>query len=200
MLIAHRGVWNKNIKENSMEAFIEAISNPIYSGFELDIYTSLDGEFMIHHSPLVDGKFIWKYDSKTLKEKGLVSLIDVLKLDTDKIILIEIKDINIDADKFVKLLKKYKYQNIYVMSFFNSVMRKFDNKRTFKIGLLNYILNSDSEYHYDFICLLYDVATPYMIDSFKQIGIEVFLYAIQKKDKLNYQDVYYIVDDNCIQK
>ena len=64
-----------------------------------------------------------------------------------------------------------------------------------KVGVLNYILNSTSEYTYDFIGILYDVATNHMIESLQKMNIEVFLYALNKKDKYRFKDVYYIIDD-----
>lgn len=194
MLIAHRGLVKEEIKENTLKAFSEAIKSPKYAGFELDVYTSKDDIFVVHHDPLINGKFIWNMTYKELKKKGIIKLIDVLKLETDKIILIEIKDININIEKFTILLNKYKNKKIYVMSFFNSVIKKF-KKPTFKVGILNYILNSTSEYHYNFIGILYDVATNHMINSLKKLNIEVFLYALNKKDKYIFPDVYYIVDD-----
>lgn len=193
MLIAHRGIFNKVVKENTIPAFLGAINNPNYSGFELDIYTSKDGEFVVHHDLMLDGKFMWNYTYKELKKKGIIKLEDVLKLKTNKIILIEIKDINIDILKLSKLLDKYKDKNIYVMSFFKSVIKKFEN-RTFKVGILNYILNSSDVYPYDFIGILMPVASKHMINSLHDLGIEVFLYGISKKDKLNFKDVYYIID------
>ena len=194
MLIAHRGLVKKGVIENTLPAFLGAIKSEKYTGFELDIYTSLDGTFVVHHDPLLDGKFIWKYNYKELRKKGVLKLIDVLRLNTDKIILIEIKDININIEKLTKLLNKYKNKKIYVMSFFNSVIKKFKNP-TFKVGVLNYILNSTSEYTYDFIGILYDVATNHMIESLQKMNIEVFLYALNKKDKYRFKDVYYIIDD-----
>ena len=198
MFIAHRGLVKKGIIENTIPAFLSAINSDKYAGFELDIYTSKDNEFIIHHDPLLDGKLIWNYEYKELKKKGVVKLEDVLKLKTNKIILIEIKDINIDINQFTKLLNKYKDKKIYVMSFFNSVIRKFKNP-TFKVGVLNYLLNSTAEYPYDFIGILYDVATKHMINSLKELNIEVFLYALSKKDKYNFKDVYYIVDDDMLE-
>jgi len=194
MLIAHRGSFNNVIKENSIPAFLKTINDPKYVGFELDIYTSSDDIFVVNHNPLVNGKFIWKQTFKELKKEGLIKLEDVLKLKTDKIILIEIKDINIDIEKLTKLLDKYATKKIYVMSFFNSVIKKF-KERTFKIGVLNYVLNSTSTYNYDFIGILYDVATKHMLESFKKLNIEVFLYALNKKDQYVFNDCYYIVDD-----
>ena len=194
MFIAHRGLVKKDITENTLEAFKLAIESDKYIGFELDIYTSLDNEFIVFHNPLLDNKFIWNYTSKELKKKKVILLKDVLKLKTDKIILIDIKDIKIDIKKLTKLLNIYKDKNIYVMSFFNSVLKKFKNPN-FKIGLLNYILNSTSTYSYDFIGILYDVANKHMIDTLNKMNIEVFLYALNKKDKFIYKDVYYIIDD-----
>ena len=60
MLIAHRGLVKKGVIENTLPAFLGAIKSNKYAGFELDIYTSLDGIFVVHHDPLLDGKFIWK--------------------------------------------------------------------------------------------------------------------------------------------
>ena len=197
MFIAHRGLVKKGIKENTIDAFQKAIDSDIYAGFELDIYTSKDKEFVVHHDPLLDGKLIWNYSYKELKKKNVAKLEDVLKLNTDKIILIEIKDINIDINKLTKLLNKYKKKNIYVMSFFNSVIKKFENQ-SFKIGILNYILNSSSTYHYDFIGILYDVASKHLIESLKKLKIEVFLYALSKKDKYLFKDVYYIIDNDML--
>ena len=193
MFIAHRGLVKKGITENTLPAFIGAINDPKYSGFELDIYTSKDKEFVVHHNPLINSKFIWKYTYKELKKRGVIRLIDVLRLKTNKTILIEIKDVNIDIDKLSTLLNKYKDKKIYVMSFFNSVIKKFKNP-TFKVGILNYILNSTSTYTYDFIGILYDVANEHMLNSFKKLNIEVFLYALNKNDKYIYRDVFYIVN------
>jgi len=193
MLIAHRGIVNNVVKENTIPAFLGAINSFRYVGFELDIYMTKDKEFIVYHDLLLDSKFIWKYNYKELKKKGIVRLEDVLKLKTDKIILIDIKDVNVDIDKLSKLLQKYKKKNIYVMSFFNNLIKKFNNI-TFKVGLLNYVLNSNKEYNYNFIGLLYDIASNSIINKFKQKGIEVFIYNVNKKDKLIYNDVYYIVD------
>lgn len=198
MFIAHRGLVKEGIIENTLPAFLGAINSDKYSGFELDVYTSKDKEFIIHHDPLLDGKLIWNYNYKELRKKGVIKLEDVLRLNTNKIILIEIKDINLDIDKFTKLLNKYKNQKIYVMSFFNSVIRKFKNL-TFKVGVLNYVFNSTTEYPYNFIGILYDIATEHMINSFKELNIEVFLYALNKKDKYIFKDVYYIIDDNMLE-
>ena len=199
MFIAHRGIVNKGVLENSLEAFKLAINDDRYVGFELDIYTSKDKEFVVHHNPLIDNKFIWNYTYKELKEKGVIKLEDVLKLKTNKIILIDIKDIKIDIKKFSKLLTKYQDKKIYVMSFFGSVIKKFNNV-SFKVGVLNYVLNSSSTYNYDFMGVLYDVASEHLIESLRFNKIEVFLYALNKKDKYKYKNVYYIIDSSFLKE
>lgn len=194
MLIAHRGLVKKGIIENTLPAFLGAINSSKYAGFELDVYTSKDNVFVVHHDPLINGKFIWNQTYKELRKKGVIKLVDVLRLKTDKIILIEIKDVNIDIVRFSKLLAKYQDKNIYVMSFFNSVIKKLKSP-SFKIGILNYILNSKAEYTYDFIGILYPIANDHMIASLKESNIEVFLYGISKNDPLLWEDIYYIVDE-----
>ena len=103
MLIAHRGLVKKGVIENTLPAFLGAIKSEKYTGFELDIYASKNGTFVVHHDPLLDGKFIWNYNDKELRKKGVSKLIDVLRLNTDKIILIEIKDININISRIVAM-------------------------------------------------------------------------------------------------
>ena len=199
LFIAHRGLVTKDAKENTIPAFLGAIKNDAYAGFELDVYTSKDHVFVIHHNPLIANKFIWNYTYKELQKKGVVRLVDVLKLKHSKIILIDIKDININISEFSRLLNKYRHHKIYVMSFFNSVLKKFP-KTTFKIGLLNYVLNTTNPYNYDFICLLYDITSNSLINAFKKENIPVFIYAISPKDKFIYKDTYYIIDAKLLPK
>lgn len=45
--VAHRGLWNKNISENSMEAFRLAIKNNV--AIELDIHLTKDNDLVVIH-------------------------------------------------------------------------------------------------------------------------------------------------------
>ena len=81
--------------------------------------------------------------------------------------LLEIKDINIDINKFNRLLRRYRNKNIYVMSFHNSILNKLNKSpHNYKIGLLNYVLNNEEEYNYDFIGLLNKLTTKKEINSY----------------------------------
>ena len=119
--IAHRGLWDENIIENSLSAYQNAVDNgyPI----EIDIYSSCDGElFSFHDQNLkrMTGENARIFD-KTAKQLKALSLNkskekiptfdEVLSLVNGKVpLLIELKD-QPDGefvDKVVARLKKYK--------------------------------------------------------------------------------------------
>lgn len=196
-LIAHRGLVTKDIKENTIDAFKSAIDSSKYVGFELDIRETKDKVFVVYHDVLFKGKLIKNINYEELKKENIPRLIDVLKLKTDKIIMIEIKDFNINLKRLAKLLNKFNYQNLYVSSFNNEVLlelKKIINN--IKIGSLNYILNSMESYKcFDFICIINYLITPEIINYFKTNNLEVFTYGVFNKESIIYQNVYYIIDD-----
>lgn len=188
-LIAHRGIWNKKVKDNSYEALKSGLFSNKYIGIECDIRTTLDKKFIIYHNTLYKGNLVRNINYKDMKD--IILLEDLLKIKTDKILLLEIKEREIDKNKLLKLLNKYK-RNYYIMSFNNNIIfeiRKLNNK--YKYGVLNYVLNSKSDYDLDFICLLDGIVNDYIINNFEKRGIEVIIYGTIKIKK----DVKYIVDD-----
>lgn len=188
-LIAHRGIWNKKVKDNSYEALKSGLLSNKYIGIECDIRTTLDKKFIIYHNTLYKGNLVRNINYKDMKD--IILLEDLLKIKTDKILLLEIKEREIDKNKLLKLLNKYK-RNYYIMSFNNNIIfeiRKLNNK--YKYGVLNYVLNSKFDYDLDFICLLDGIANDYIINNFEKKGIEVIIYGTIKIKK----DVKYIVDD-----
>lgn len=188
-LIAHRGIWNKKVKDNSYEALKSGLLSNKYIGIECDIRTTLDKKFIIYHNILYKGNLVRNINYKDMKD--IILLEDLLKIKTDKILLLEIKEREIDKNKLLKLLNKYK-RNYYIMSFNNNIIfeiRKLNNK--YKYGVLNYVLNSKSDYDLDFICLLDGIVNDYIINNFEKRGIEVIIYGTIKIKK----DVKYIVDD-----
>ena len=198
-LIAHRGL-KLNAKENTMEAFQKAIESPNYAGFECDVRTTKDHVFVISHNPMVKEYIISFTDYKTLKENtSIVTLESVLKLKSDKIFLIEIKEHNFNIELFLKFISKYSHKKIYLMSFFNSVIKKLDIPQHFyHLGVLNYVFNSEENYEsYDFICLLEKIVTPNLIQYFHKKKIETFLYGIQKLQPILslYPESYFITDE-----
>lgn len=188
-LIAHRGIWDNFVKDNSYEALKKGLESSKYIGIECDVRVTLDKEFVIYHNVLYKGMLV-KY---TLYKDmvGVCKLEDVLKINTDKIILLEVKDFDMDINKFIKILSKYK-RNIYIMSFDSKVIKKIKAKNTkYKLGVLNYVFNSDANYDLDFICLLDAIDTKKIVESFIKRGILVIIYGtITPKN-----DLIYIVDD-----
>lgn len=188
-LIAHRGLWNKTIKDNSYEALKKGLESNKYIGIECDIRTTYDNKFIIYHNILYKGNLVRNTYYKDMKNISLLE--DLLRIKTNKILLLEIKENDINKTKLLKLLNKYNH-NYYIMSFNNKVieeLKKLNNK--YKYGVLNYVLNSESDYKLDFICLLDIVANDLIIDNLKKRGIDVIIYGTIKIKK----DVKYIIDD-----
>lgn len=196
--IAHRGLRTENIKENTLEAFKNAIINPKIVGFEFDIRRTLDNQFVVNHNAFIKGDLIKRKTYKYLKKKyNLPLLSEVLDLDTDKIMLVEIKDSRLPYRKLIKILTQYRNKNIYVMSFHNKVIEKLKKKGVYvKLGILNYILNSEADYNLNFICLLNNLTTPHLLKEYEKRKIEVFLYGVINEDNdLWYENGTYIVDE-----
>ena len=188
-LIAHRGIWNKDIKDNSYEAIIRGLESDKYIGIECDIRVTKDSRFIIYHNALYKGNLVKNTLYKDMDNVALLE--DILKIKTDKIFLLEIKDSQMNIDKFLSILNKYK-RNIYLMSFDNKIIERIKQRNgPYKLGVLNYILNSNSNYNYDFICLLDAVATNLVVDNFKKRNIEIIIYGTIKLDK----NLTYIIDD-----
>lgn len=189
--IAHRGLWSKTVKPNSYEAILNGLNSNKYIGIETDVRVTKDGVFIIYHDALYKGNLVKNilYDDIS---NDAIKLESVLKIKTDKIFLLEIKDFNMDVKKFLKLLNKYK-RNIRIMSFDTKIIENIKNITSkYKVGVLNYILNSDGDYHFDFICLLDIISNNLIIESFRKRNIEVLIYGTIK---LEY-DLTYIIDDN----
>ena len=73
-----------------------------YIGIECDIRTTLDNKFIIYHNSLYNGFLVRNTYFKDLKNISLLE--DLLKIETDKIILLEIKERDINKKKLLKLL------------------------------------------------------------------------------------------------
>lgn len=192
-LIAHRGIWNDVIQDNSYEALTKALNSSKYVGIECDIRETLDQEFVIYHNVLYQGNLVKNTLYKDIK-KDVCKLEDILKIETQKILLLEIKDFKLNKEKLLKLLNKYP-RNIYLMSFDKKVikdLKQIDSK--YKYGVLNYILNSESDYNLDFICLLDFIATNEIIKNFLKRNIELIIYGVINPTR----NLTYIVDDNKI--
>ena len=201
--IAHRGYKN-NSKENTIPSFLNAINDPYFCGFELDIRESKDKKIMVIHDAFIDrvtnkNGLVKNKSSKSLKKLGIPTLEDVLKLETDKMIVIEIKDYDLNLNNLVKLLNKYKQRDIYVWSFSSKVIKKLAKyERSFKIGVLNIVINSEKNYdYYDFIGIYKNILTNELASYFISQDIKLFIWGLMDKiyidDDFKFKDKLYLI-------
>ena len=201
--IAHRGYKN-NSKENTIPSFLNAINDPYFCGFELDVRESKDKKIMVIHDAFIDrvtnkNGLVKNKSSKSLKKLGIPTLEDVLKLETDKMIVIEIKDYDLNLNNLVKLLNKYKQRDIYVWSFSSKVIKKLAKyERSFKIGVLNIVINSEKNYdYYDFIGIYKNILTNELASYFISQDIKLFIWGLMDKiyidDDFKFKDKLYLI-------
>lgn len=138
---AHRGLWNCEIPENSLNAFKNAVENGV--GIELDVQLSSDGEVMVFHDYTLNrmtgvNKKLSELTASQLQNLSLSNtnqtiptFKEVLKVIDGKVpILVELKGENFDTSlcpKVAEILKEYK--GPYCIESFNPLlikaMRKF---------------------------------------------------------------------------
>ena len=118
-LIAHRGLTTKDIKENTINSFKNAIKNG-YDGIELDVRLTKDKKIVVIHNNLINKtsngvgsvndytyKELLKYNFGSKKVPSKIPLLEsVLKRIKNKIIVIELKE-KIELDMLEKILDKY---------------------------------------------------------------------------------------------
>lgn len=171
-LIAHRANNHHQFSENSKEAIIECLNTHYIDGIEIDVRITKDKELVLFHDPVIDfnsnGSGIVKY--KTLKElkqyrygkngSSIATLDEILKIFSDKLLLIELKESGNDyidlVDETVRLINYYKNISIYICSFnFELLIYLKNNYPSIKCGLIiGYGLNKLKPIHiFDFLVL-----------------------------------------------
>ncbi len=158
MHIIHRGIVNKNYKENFLESFRSSFKKKF--GIETDIHATKDNEFVCFHDFTLKRIFKINQSIKNinyidLKKFKIPLLKEVLELSKNKFpIFIEIKPllkkkllyklIN-ETRKFKKcIFISFKHQNIYDLLKINSKVKvgiSFSNKGSVK-SILKYGLNN----------------------------------------------------------
>ena len=162
MHIIHRGIVNKNYKENFLESFRASFKKKF--GIETDIHATKDNEFVCFHDFTLKRTFKINQSIKNinyidLKKFKIPLLKEVLELSKNKFpIFIEIKPllkkkllyklIN-ETRKFKKcIFISFKHQNIYDLLKINSKVKvgiSFSNKDSVK-SILKYGLNNKINY------------------------------------------------------
>lgn len=208
-LIAHRGLTNENIKENTLKAFKNAINNN-YNGIELDIRRTKDNVIVVIHDKYInrtsDGigninnltyKNVLKYNFGTKKNKSKIpTLKEVIKCINNANIFIELKE-KINKEELENILKLNNSNKYYLMSFNKEYIDDLVGVE-YNLGLINYVFNSFIDYsNYNFVLVLEDLFNKDIYDYFKKLNIEVVIYNIRNnislKNKEIFNDIKYII-------
>ena len=177
MFIAHRGLFDDNIKENTIEAFDNAFNNG-YEGIEFDVRLTKDKIPVILHDSFLSRVFGVKGLLKNYTYQELLDnkieipkFEDVISRYNNKVMIIELKE-KIDITKYIK-----DKRNLYYISSFNYDYISYLNKSSYyKLGVINYILNSGIDYSkIDFIMVLDSI---YNKKLFKLKDIEIIIYGV----------------------
>ena len=143
-IIAHRGIYNSKIKENTYLAIFNAINNKNIYGVEFDIRLTKDNKIVVIHDKTINrtSNGIGIVENMTLKElqkynfgskdfyQTIPTLEKILEINTNKLFLIEIKASNnskLFSKILLNILDKYKNKKIYLMSFNNEILNIIRN-------------------------------------------------------------------------
>ena len=198
--IIHRGITSNRFKENSYIAIKRALIDKSSLGVEFDIRLAKDDKIVLSHDNIINFNYIENMNyNDIIKNKYLTTLDKVLTINTDKILLIDIK-VNNNYKKFGNLLLKEldKYErNIYLASFNKKVIKYLRKKTKYKKGIitLNYKKNNN-----DFVVINYNTISSKKINDIK--NKEIFIWTIHNDKDLekvknkfsNIDDFYLIID------
>lgn len=198
--IIHRGITSNRFKENSYTAIKRALIDKSSLGVEFDIRLAKDDKIVLSHDNIINFNYIENMNyNDIIKNKYLTTLDKVLTINTDKILLIDIK-VNNNYKKFGNLLLKEldKYErNIYLASFNKKVIKYLGKKTKYKKGIitLNYKKNNN-----DFVVINYNTISSKKINDIK--NKEIFIWTIHNdndlekvKNKFSNIDNFYLVID-----
>lgn len=196
-LIAHRGIHNSEIPENTLPAFYKCVDKKYI--IELDIHILTDNSIIVFHdhnlkkltgeNKIVDTLSYPQLSKIKIKKKYTIpTLKQVMHIVNGKVpLLIEIKDINNNSkfeEELVKILDNYKGEfaiqsmNPYVIDWF------YKNRKDYIIGLivfndLNYKLVKKYIRKIDFISV-YKKQLPFKINKLV-LGWTIRKYSEYKK-------------------
>ena len=192
MFIAHRGLFDDNIKENTIKAFDNAFNNG-YEGIEFDVRLTKDKIPVILHDSFLSRVFgvkglLRNYTYQELLDNKIEipKLEDVISRYNNKVMIIELKE-KVDITKYIK-----DKRNLYYISSFNYDYISYLNKSGYyKLGVINYILNSGIDYSkIDFIMVLDSI---YNKKLFKLKDIEIIIYGVIGNINSYNKELKYIV-------
>lgn len=140
--IIHRGITSKTVKENTYTSLKKALRDNNSKGVEFDIRLTKDNIIVLSHNSVIKNKVIETTNYKDLiKEITITTLDKILSINTNKILLIDIKVKN-NNKKFINAIIKYlnnkkDTKNIYLCSFNKKIINNLRKKTSYKTGYIN---------------------------------------------------------------
>lgn len=136
--IIHRGITSKNIKENTFTSIKRALMDTTSSGVEFDIRLTLDNVIVLSHNSFNIEKMNY---NDILSKRYVCTLDSILSINTNKILLIDIKVKN-NYKRFAKVITEYllnnKDKNIYLVSFNKRIIKYLKKKTNYKLGYITF--------------------------------------------------------------
>lgn len=186
--IAHRG--NNILKcENRLELIKDVLELNYISGIEVDIRKTLDNKLILSHNQFLKSNKLININKTKLKDLlketfyidnkpfEIHTLNELLSINTNKIILLEIKD-KLNINKLNKILKNYSHLNLYICSFNHDFISNFKKKfPNYKCGLIiGYLMNLNKNFNiFDFLMFHYssilNTNKPYFVWTVNNIKI-----------------------------
>ena len=202
--IAHRGL-SSQAPENTIASFNLAAKNQHFFGIECDIYTTKDGQFVIHHDEslkrmvkeqlnLMDltyeelNEYFIKTGSKvrTYHEEKIPSLTSFLNIcsDSNKAAIIEIKKIHdiTQLTDLVSILDEYPSLTVILISFNINYLKYLRAITERELQLLAEVVNTDLMYdcranRID-MSIDKDKLKPTLIKKLKKEGFRIGVYTV----------------------
>lgn len=198
--IIHRGITSIKNKENTYLAIKKALKDKNSLGVEFDIRLTKDKRIVLSHNSIIGLNLIENMNYQDIiKEKYLDTLDKILTIDTDKILLIDIKEKDNYKEFGNVLLKELEKtnKNIYLASFSKRIINYIKKKSNYKNGYITFYYKNDKN---DFIVINHKFISDKKIKKIK--NKEIFLWTINNKKELdeikkkfsNIDNYYLIID------
>lgn len=196
--IIHRGITSKSIKENTYQSIKRSLLSKESLGVETDIRLTKDKIIVLSHNSIINNNYIENMTYKEiLKHKYLTTLDMILDINTNKIILLDVKTNN-NYKLFSEVLNIYldnTNKNIYIMSFDKRFIKYIKTK--YKKAVISIY---SKKYKYNVMVVNYRFTSDKKISNIN--NKEIFLWTIHNtkeledvKSKYKYINDYYIIKD-----
>ncbi len=196
--IIHRGITSKKNSDNSYMAIKRAISDTKSTGVEFDIRLTKDNKIVLSHDSVLGINYIENmYYRDIIKYKYLTTLDKILDIDTNKILLIDIKVNNnykLLGDTLLNIINTSS-RNIYLMSFNKKIIKYLNKKTKYKKGIISFFYRYNK---YPLTILNYKTISNKKLKGIK--NKEIFLWtfsspleAIKLSKKIDNDNSYYYI-------